>query len=117
MPGYAVKRIDEMEGAYRGALKKARAELGVTSFGLQVIDFPPNADRYPEHDHSSDGQGVGLHPDELVRVSAGVRRKILAGPQGLRVLAIGGVPGAAYEIREYTELGAADPAAGGSRGR
>ncbi|HLM08460.1 MAG TPA: cupin domain-containing protein [Thermoleophilaceae bacterium] len=135
MPGYAVKRIDEMEGAYRGALKKARAELGVTSFGLQVIDFPPNADRYPEHDHSSDGQEevyavlrgsgeividgerVGLDPDELVRVSAGVRRKILAGPQGLRVLAIGGVPGAAYEIREYTELGAADPAAGGSRGR
>ena len=29
MADYTVKRIDEMEGAYGGAMKRARAELGV----------------------------------------------------------------------------------------
>jgi len=39
MSGCTVKRIDEMEAIYGGAYKRARAELGVTSFGMQVIDF------------------------------------------------------------------------------
>ena len=37
MSDYTVKRIDEMEGYYLGAMKRARAELGVTAFGLQVL--------------------------------------------------------------------------------
>ena len=56
MSGCTVKRIDEMEAIYGGAYKRARAELGVTSFGMQVIDFPPNFEHYPEHDHGTDGQ-------------------------------------------------------------
>ncbi|HEX2311261.1 MAG TPA: hypothetical protein VHH91_11130, partial [Vicinamibacterales bacterium] len=56
MADYAVRRIDDMEAIVYGTFKKARAELGVTSFGIQVIDFPPNVDGYPEHDHSQDGQ-------------------------------------------------------------
>src|SRR5436309_4800455 len=56
MANYTVKRIDEMEAVYAGAFKRARASLGVTAFGMQVLDFPPNADRYPEHDHAEDGQ-------------------------------------------------------------
>ena len=42
MAGYAVKKIDDMEAIYRGAFKRARAELGVESFGMQAIDMPPN---------------------------------------------------------------------------
>ena len=53
MSGYAVKRIDEMEAIYRGAFKRARAELGVESFGMQIIDMPANYENYPEHDHST----------------------------------------------------------------
>src|SRR4029079_7661165 len=56
MGDYTVKKIDEMEAVYLGAFKRARAELGVESFGLQVIDMPPNFDNYPEHDHADDGQ-------------------------------------------------------------
>ncbi|HSC20868.1 MAG TPA: hypothetical protein VLC07_03990 [Solirubrobacterales bacterium] len=56
MSDYTVKKIDEMEAVYLGAFKRARAELGVESFGLQVIDMPPNFDGYPEHDHAEDGQ-------------------------------------------------------------
>ena len=40
MPGYAVKKIDDMEGIYLGGFKLARAELGVTSFGMAVMDLP-----------------------------------------------------------------------------
>ena len=53
---YAVKKIDEMEAVYLGAFKRARAELGVESFGIQIIDLPPNFENYPEHDHGQDGQ-------------------------------------------------------------
>ena len=56
MADYTVKRIDEMEGAYGGAFKRARAELGVSSFGMAIIDMPPNFEHYPTHDHARDGQ-------------------------------------------------------------
>jgi mannose-6-phosphate isomerase-like protein (cupin superfamily) len=122
MTDYTAKRIDEMEAAFGGGMKKARAELGVESFGMQVIDLPANYGDYPEHDHEEDGQeevysvmhGSGqieiegerieLTPAVLVRVGPGIKRKLYAGPEGLRVLALGGTPGAAYEAREFTEL-------------
>ncbi len=56
MAGHAVKKIDEMEAVYLGAFKRVRAELGVESFGMQIIDLPPNYENYPEHDHEQDGQ-------------------------------------------------------------
>jgi mannose-6-phosphate isomerase-like protein (cupin superfamily) len=122
MADYTSKQIDEMEGAFGGGLKKARAELGVESFGMQVVDLPPNYTDYPEHDHASDGQeevysvmrGSGeidvegeripLTEDVLVRVGPAAKRKIFSGPEGLRLLALGGTPGAAYEAAEFTEL-------------
>jgi quercetin dioxygenase-like cupin family protein len=130
MADFAFKRIDDMEAGFGGGFKKARAELGVTSFGIQVLEFPPNADRYPEHDHAEEGQeevfvllkGSGtieldgerheLDPDTLVRVGPGVKRKLVSGPDGMRVLALGGFPGRPYEIKQFTELGEPDPAAG-----
>jgi len=130
MSGYAVKKIDEMEGIYRGAFKRARAELGVESFGMQIIDMPPNYENYPEHDHSEDGQeevyvtlgGGGkieiegerfpLDPDHIARVGSGVKRKVWPGAEGIRMLILGGVPGSAYEAPEFTKLGEPDPSAG-----
>ena len=127
MGNYSVKRIDEMEAIYRGAFKKARAELGVTSFGVQVIDMPPNAEQYPEHDHAEDGQeevylplrGGGeieiegerlrLDPERIVRVAPGTRRRIRTGDEPMRLLALGGVPGKAYEPPEISKLGSPDP--------
>jgi mannose-6-phosphate isomerase-like protein (cupin superfamily) len=122
MSDYTVKRINDMEGLFGGGLKKARAELGVTSFGLQVVDLPPSYADYPEHDHAEEaqeevfavlhgsghmdveGERVELTSEVLVRVGAAARRKIIAGPEGLRLLALGGIPGAAYQVKEFTEL-------------
>jgi mannose-6-phosphate isomerase-like protein (cupin superfamily) len=127
MADCTVKRIDEMEAVFRGAFKRARAELGVESFGLQVLDMEPNEQRYPEHDHSSDGQeevyialrgngaievGDDRHPldrDTMVRVGAGARRKLWPGEEGLRVLVIGASPGRVYEPPELSRLGVPDP--------
>jgi mannose-6-phosphate isomerase-like protein (cupin superfamily) len=133
MAGYTVKRIDDMEAVYGDAFKRARAELGVEAFGLQVLDIPANATQYPEHDHAGDGQeevfiplrGSGeieidgerlaLEPDTMVRVGPGTMRKIWPGDEGMRVLAIGGVPGKPYEPPEFSKLGAEDPLARPSR--
>jgi len=52
MPTHTVKRISEMEAIFHGSFKRAAAELEIESFGLNVIDMPPNADRHPEHDHA-----------------------------------------------------------------
>ena len=91
-----------------------------------MLDFPPSADQYPEHDHAHDGQeevyvpmaGRGeieidgetraLEPGVMVRVGPGVNRKLLSGEEGMRVLAIGGVPGKVYEPSELSQLGAPD---------
>jgi mannose-6-phosphate isomerase-like protein (cupin superfamily) len=129
MADVTVKRIDDMEAIYGGAFKRARAELGVESFGMQVMDLPPNLDQYPEHDHAESGQeevfvvlrGNGeieidgerhpLDPDVIVRVGPEPRRKIWPGSEGLRLLALGGTPGAVYEPPDITKLGEPDPMA------
>ena len=127
MADYTVKRIDEMDTAFAGTFKRARAELGVQSFGMQVIDLPPNLDQYPEHDHAEagqeevfwvvrgsgeieiDGERQALDPEVMVRVGPAARRKIYSGPEGLRLIALGGVPGKAYEAPDVTQVGAPDP--------
>ncbi len=129
MAGHAVKKIDEMEAVYGGAFKRARAELGVESFGMQIIDMPPNFDGYPEHDHEQDGQeevyvtlrGGGeieiegerspLDEDHIARVGPGVKRKVWPGSDGVRLLIIGGVAGGAYDAPDISKLGQPDPMA------
>jgi hypothetical protein len=127
MSDYAVKKIDEMEAVYRGGFKRARAELGVESFGMQVIDLPGGYEHYPEHDHLHDNQeevfvalrGSGeieiagerfpLDSDHIARVSPTIKRKLWPGPEGVRVLVLGGIPGEVYEAPDISKLGEPDP--------
>src|SRR4051812_9607362 len=126
MADYTVKSIDDMAGTAGGGFKLARAEVGVKSFGMQVLDLPPDLkEGYPTHDHAEtgqeevyvplrgsgtmtiDGEDVDLAPGMLVRVGPAAKRGIVTGPDGLRMLALGGVPGKAYEVNPRTELSAA----------
>jgi mannose-6-phosphate isomerase-like protein (cupin superfamily) len=127
MQGHTVKRIDDMEAIAFGSYKRARAELGVTSFGMQVMDLPANNDLYPEHDHSHDGQeevyvalsGSGdveidgerhrLDPETMISVGPDATRRIFTNEEPLRLLIIGNAPGRGYEAPEQTELGGPDP--------
>jgi hypothetical protein len=47
-----------------------------------------------------------LDADHLVRVDAGTARVLTSGPDGLRILCIGGIPGGAYEPQERSSSGA-----------
>lgn len=129
MSDYTIRKVDEMEAVFGGAFKRARAELGVESFGMQIIDMPPNYENYPEHDHAEDGQeevflalrGGGeieidgerfpLDGDHVARVASGTKRKVWPGPDGIRLLVLGGKPGATYEPPEISKLGVPDPMA------
>ena len=45
----------------------------------------------------ADGDEYELDTEHVVRVGPDVTRKIVPGPDGIRLLALGGVPGSAYE--------------------
>jgi uncharacterized cupin superfamily protein len=126
MPGYQVKRIDDMEAIVFDSFKRARAELGIESFGMQVMDLPPNNDLFPEHDHAEDGmeevyialsgsaeieiegERHRLDPETMVSVKPGTTRKVFTGDEPLRMLIVGGIIGKPYEPPEISELGAPD---------
>lgn len=129
MSTHTVKKIDDMEAVFGGGFKRVRAELGVESFGMQIIDMPPNYDNYPVHDHEQDGQeevyvtlrGDGeieiegerfpLDADHVAKVGPGITRKVWPGDDGIRILVLGGKAGEAYEAPDITKLGEPDPMA------
>ncbi|HEV7399614.1 MAG TPA: hypothetical protein VGN84_05025 [Solirubrobacterales bacterium] len=125
-----IDEIDAIDGVFeRVTMHRAAAGLGVSAFGVSIVDLAPGADEYPEHDHSeeglggkmfakrpqqlgqeevyvalrgsgtieADGERYELDPDHIVRVGPTVKRKIVPGPEGLRLLALGGTPGRAYD--------------------
>jgi hypothetical protein len=125
-----IERIDAIDGVLEGIkFHRAAAGLGVSSFGISIIDLAPGADEYPEHDHSeeglggqmfakrpqqlgqeevyaalrgsgtleADGERYPIDHDHIARVGPTVKRKILPGPDGLRLLVVGATPGEPYE--------------------
>jgi len=116
----AASAIDDLPQIWDGFAKLVRAGLGITAFGAQVMDLPPDYST-KSHDESETGQqelyvalggsGCVVTPDErlpldmehMVRVNAGVDRVLSSGPDGMRVLCIGGVPGGAYVAPEWTD--------------
>jgi len=130
MPDVTVREIDQMDGIYGGVARRARAELGVSAWGMQVLTLPPNWDGYPNHKHDADatdpnqeevyiplagsatlvadGQEYELRPGVMARVGPAQLRRILPGPDGIRFVALGGAPGA-FAAGAWTELGAEPP--------
>jgi mannose-6-phosphate isomerase-like protein (cupin superfamily) len=121
---YTFKRLAEMERAFGGAFVRVRAELGISAFGVQVVELPPSSGALaPEHDHLHNGQeelyvlldgsaevvlpdgAFPLDRDTLVRIAPETRRRVRSGPDGARLLMVGGRPGAAYEPPANTEIG------------
>jgi uncharacterized cupin superfamily protein len=104
---------------------RLRAELGVTSFGLnQIVLRPGQRGRIHRHERQEEvylvlegtlsllveGEESTFERGELIRVAPGVRRQLVnRGPAALHLLAIGGAgehrgrDGAAYEAWDATE--------------
>src|SRR4051812_43327302 len=97
---------DEIE-LYRGTLRRIRRELGITAFGINLHEMASRAEDYPDHAEiendqeelyicidgggtiTVDGDEIELKNGRCVLVSPEARRKIVAGAEGLRCLAIG----------------------------
>lgn len=71
---FSLRPIDEMQTINAGTTRLAGAELG--------------------------DERVLLVPGLMLRVAPETRRRLLPGPEGVRILVMGGVPGAAYDRPE-----------------
>jgi quercetin dioxygenase-like cupin family protein len=127
MADITVKRIEDFDSPNGGGFCRARAALGVTSFGMQVENFPPHFEHHPEHDHTDDGQeevytalsgsatvhaggsSYRLEPGVFIRIGPGELRKVTTADEPVQLLALGAVPGRAYAPPPFTEEGAALP--------
>jgi mannose-6-phosphate isomerase-like protein (cupin superfamily) len=118
--------FEEMEAIHDGLARRARASLGVTSFGMQLMTLPPEWDGYPDHHHDATVEDANqeevyiplegsatllagderfaLRPGVMARVGPKQRRRILPGPEGVRFIALGGVPGT-FAASPWTQLG------------
>ena len=126
MADVVVKRFEELdyykgEGAGPRQFSYAAKSLGVSSWGMNLLNLPANWDGYPDHDHASDGQEEvyivlkgdatlkadgqtwKLEPGMMTRVGAAQKRKIVPGAQGVTMLALGGTPGKAYERPKWMQ--------------
>lgn len=121
MTDIVVKNIEDIEPyagphAIPGILfRPAREALGVSAWGMAVLELDPHCDDYPEHAHETDQQEevyvvlrgsavlcVGdtettIAEGDLVRVGPNSRRKFVTKQGGVTLLAIGGTPGEGYK--------------------
>ena len=112
---YLGLRYDEMPDLWDGFARLVRPALGITAFGVNLMHLPPDYET-EAHDERDSGQeelyvalaGSGavvvdegrlrlpLDPDRAVRVAPETSRTLASGPDGMRVLIVGGTPGRPY---------------------
>ncbi len=130
MSDLTVKHIDEMETTFGGEGVLARASLGVSAFGMQVLKLPAGW-AGPEHAHSgmtgelarandgqeevyfglegsalllADGKEIPLEPGVMARCGPAQLRQLVTRDAPAKVLVIGAMPGQAYTPPAFTEL-------------
>jgi uncharacterized cupin superfamily protein len=120
---YSSSRIDDLPALWGGVGKLVRAGLGLSAFGVNVLDLGPG---HTTRDHTEsesrqeelyavlrgsatllvgpagEEERVELTPEVVARVAPEARRLFHAGPDGVRLLVVGGVPGQAYEPQEWS---------------
>ena len=121
---WRVARLEDLER--RGRFIPVREALGIHSFGINAIKQGDDGTLINEHDESGgqeevyvvlsgeadfeiEGESVHAGPETALRVGATTHRKILPGPEGVKILVLGGVPGEVYSPPAFTELGGPDP--------
>ena len=120
MDGITVKAVEDIP-AYDGEhaipgirFRMAAGALGVSAWGMNVLEFDAGCEGHPEHHHTADdheelyvvlsgsielrahGESVVLRAGEMARVAPEVSRKLVTTDEPAVVLALGGTPGQAY---------------------
>ena len=112
-----LRKADEAIESFRGAFLKIRKVLGTSAFGVNEIRMPPD---FVGHEHDEvgtgheevyailegsgtftiDGEEIAVSPGEYLRVDPSSTRLAVAGPKGMRFLAIGAKPLEEYDGRD-----------------
>jgi mannose-6-phosphate isomerase-like protein (cupin superfamily) len=118
---FKTSAIEDLPQAWDGWAKLVRAGLGISAFGIQIMDYPADYTTKSHNElHSGQeevylalrgsgqvligsGEELPLDPDHVIRVGPEVDRTIRTGPEGVRVLCVGGAPGKPYRSPEWTE--------------
>jgi quercetin dioxygenase-like cupin family protein len=114
--GYSVINVDEIEpGGPGGAVRFVRRQLGAEAFGINWFEVPPGM-AGPEHDETEsgqeevnviirgggvyrvDGEEIRLRPGTFCRFDPDTTRQLVAGPEGVTMIAVGARRGS-YEPR------------------
>jgi uncharacterized cupin superfamily protein len=112
--------IDDLPDMWDGFLRMVRRGLGLSAFGANVMNLPPD---YATKGHDEAGSGqeelyvclagsgwvvlddsgerLALDAENLAAVGPSISRSLASGPDGLRVLIVGSVPGAPYEVPDW----------------
>jgi uncharacterized cupin superfamily protein len=113
--------LDELPQLWDGFAQLVRSGLGIRGFGVNIMNLPANYSTR-SHDESVTGQeelyvalqGSGavvlddsgerlpLDDEHLAAVGPSVARTLTSGPDGMRVLIVGGAPGKPYEPLEWS---------------
>ncbi len=121
MSGYTAKSIDDLPSLWDGFAKLVRPGLGVTAFGANIMDLPPDYSTNSHNESESVSRSstsrcaalaLSISASSAWRStpstssgSAGTDRVLTSGQDGLRVLFIGGIPGGVYEPPEWSSSG------------
>jgi hypothetical protein len=120
---YSSSHIDDLPSIWDGMCKLVRSGLGLSGFGVNVLDLA--ADKTTtDHTEAASGQEelylvlrgsatmlvgppgqeerVELVPEVVARVAPEARRLFHTGPEGARLLIVGGAPGKAYEAQDWS---------------
>ena len=119
MSGYKIARLEEIDESNDGRQpwRPVRHHFGITAFGVNTWTAPNTGDRIiNEHDEDEpggneelylvvrgsavfelDGERVAAPAGTFVFARPGVKRTAFAEEPGTTILAVGGVPGEAYE--------------------
>jgi uncharacterized cupin superfamily protein len=112
-----VNREDPSVETFRGAFRKMRRALGTTAFGLNELTLPAGVSGLEHNERDTgheevyaivegggtvtiDGEDVAVTRGDYLRVDAECTRKVTAGPDGIRFIAVGAKPRREYDGRE-----------------
>ena len=119
---YCAKAISELPTLWDGFANLVREGLGITAFGAQIMNLPPDYETKSHNESASgqeelyvalsgsgavviDGERVPLDPERVVAVGPALDRVLASGPDGLRVMCVGSTPGKGYSPPEWTTSG------------